>query len=198
MKVIETAVEHLRRHELVVLPTDTVYGVAALIHEMALQRLYEAKQRDLGKAIPVLLSAPEYVIQVASHISEIERALMDAFWPGALTLVVAKRSDVPALLSQTDTIGVRIPDHALTRAIIEQAGGALAVTSANLSGQPAACTAAEAQRQLGDSVAFYVDGGRCPGGQASTVAQVQDDKIQIFRVGPITEAQLYEVGFGKK
>lgn len=194
---VETAVEHLRRNELVVLPTDTVYGVAALINENALLCLYEAKQRDLGKAIPVLLSDPKYIYQVAAEISEPERLLMQTFWPGALTLVVSKRPDVPALLSQTDTVGVRIPDHALTRAIIEQAGGALAVTSANLSGHPAACTVEEARLQLGESVSFYVDGGRCAGGQASTVARVHGSRIEILRAGPITEAQLYTVGFGK-
>lgn len=193
--MIETAVSYLLRHELVVLPTDTVYGVTAVLHDAAIQRLYEAKQRDIGKAIPVLLSEPEHVFQVATHISDVEKRLMEAFWPGALTLVVAKRPDIPALLSQTETIGVRVPNHVLTRRIIEKAGGALAVTSANLSGQDAACTVEDARRQLGESVAFYVDGGTCEGGQASTVAQVQGDKIQILRAGLITEAELYQVGF---
>lgn len=195
--MIEQAVKHLIQHELVVVPTDTVYGVASVLHETAIQRLYEAKQRDVGKAIPVLLSEPEHIFQVALTISEVEKALMEAFWPGALTLVVTKRPDLPTLLSQTDTIGVRVPDHPLTRSIIEQAGGALAVTSANLSGQAAACTVEEARRQLGSSVTFYMDGGTCQGGQASTVAQVVGDKIQIFRAGPISEADLYRVGFDR-
>ena len=129
----------LRRGLPVVFPTDTVYGVGVLPFDAAaLARLYEAKGRPAEKGLPVLLGDVADVAHVAGVIPLAAAALMAHFWPGPLTLVVPRRPDLPTNLSPDDTVAVRVPDHAVARALIRAAGGAVAATSANVSGQPPA------------------------------------------------------------
>ena len=184
---IARAAEVLRGGGLVVLPTDTVYGVAAHpAHPAAVEALYAAKGRPPERAIPVLLAGADDVTRVALPLSPAAQRLAAAFWPGPLTLAVPKRDDLPSIVSALPTVGVRVPDHDVARAVIRAAGGALAVTSANRSGGPNPVTAAEAMAQLGEAVALYLDGGPCPGGQPSTVAGFVEDELVIFRAGPVT------------
>ena len=188
---IARAAEALHGGRLVVLPTDTVYGVAAHpAHPEAVAALYAAKARPPDKAIPILLADPGDVTRVAQPLSDAARRLAAAFWPGPLTLVVPKRADLPEIVSSLPTVGVRVPDHDATRAVIRAAGGALAVTSANRSGAANPVTVSEAAAQLGEAVALYLDGGVCPGGQPSTVAEVGEAGLVIHRAGPISEAAL--------
>jgi L-threonylcarbamoyladenylate synthase len=187
------AAEALWRSELVVLPTDTVYGVASIITEAAIDRLFAAKKRAPERAIPVLLASEQAVGQVASAFPEPARRLAAAFWPGPLTLALPKRDDLPPNLSGLATVGVRVPGLAETRAIIAAAGGALAVSSANRSDQPPACTIQAAIRYLTDTVSLYLDGGTCVGGVPSTVVTFEDDDLVIVRPGPISEAALRAV-----
>lgn len=176
---------------LVILPTDTVYGVAAdLWQPGAVQALYDAKRRPPDRAIPILLADPEHIETVAQSVPDAARRLADAFWPGPLTIVVPKRPNVPQIVSSLPTIGVRIPDHAGTREVIRACGGALAVTSANLSDEPPALTAQEAAAALGDDIALVLDGGPCPGGTPSTVVDVSGGDLRILRAGPLGEAAL--------
>ena len=116
-----------------------------------------------AKGHPVLLASIDNVHQVVSDFSEPARRLAEAFWPGPLTLVLPKRADLPENLTTLDTVGVRVPDHAATRAIIAAAGGVLAVTSANRSDQIPACTIQAAIRYLSESVTLYLDDGTCVG-----------------------------------
>jgi L-threonylcarbamoyladenylate synthase len=178
---------------LIVLPTDTVYGVGSLLDEAAINRIYAAKQRPPEKAIPVLISDIDAALCVATHIPDQARQLAEVFWPGPLTLALPKRDDLPSNLSALPTVGVRIPDHAGTRAVIAGAGGALAVTSANRSEEPPACTIHEAIQYLDESVALYLDGGPCQGGVPSTVVTFDNGDLRVLRVGPITEAMLRQV-----
>lgn len=175
---------------LVVLPTDTVYGVAATLDEAAITRIFAAKKRPPERAVPVLLADDTIVLQVASRFPDSAQRLAAAFWPGPLTLVLPKRDDLPASLSALPTVGVRVPDHGATRAIIAAAGGALAVTSANRTDQPPACTVHAAVRYLADAVALYLDGGTCAGGVPSTVVACDDEGLRVLRQGPISEAAL--------
>ncbi|NWG76065.1 MAG: threonylcarbamoyl-AMP synthase [Rubrivivax sp.] len=191
-EVPQMAAEVLRAGELIVLPTDTVYGVASLLEEEAIGRIYAAKKRPPDRAIPVLLADQSEVLQVASEFPEAARRLAEAFWPGPLTMALPKRDDLPPNLSTLPTVGVRVPGYAPSRAIIAAAGGALAVTSANRSDQPPACTIQACIRYLSDSVALYLDGGTCPGGVASTVVAFDDGRLRIVRKGPISEAALRE------
>ena len=186
----QMAAEVLRRCGLIVLPTDTVYGVGCALDAVAISRIFEAKQRPPERAVPVLLADSESVLLVASAFPEAARRLAAAFWPGPLTLVLPKRDDLPSNLSYLPTIGVRVPDHAGTRAIITAAGGALAVTSANRSDQPPACSIQEAVDYLAEAVALYLDGGISPGGVASTVVTFEADELLILRAGPISEVDL--------
>jgi tRNA threonylcarbamoyl adenosine modification protein (Sua5/YciO/YrdC/YwlC family) len=176
---------------LVVLPTDTVYGVAAdLWNEEAVEALYAAKGRVREKAIPILLAGVEDALQVAVNFPDAARRLADAFWPGPLTLAVPKRPDVLHVVSAYPTIGLRVPDHDGARAVIRAAGGALAVTSANRSDAPNSLTAQEAADALGEAVSLVLDGGRCPGGQPSTVVDLSGDALRVVRQGPLSEADL--------
>jgi L-threonylcarbamoyladenylate synthase len=191
----EAAVALLRAGELVAFPTDTVYGVGAICwDEAAVARLYTAKLRRLDKAIPILLADLGDLPLVADHLPASGMKLAEAFWPGPLTLVVPKAPRVPAeVTAGGDTVAVRIPDLDLARALIRAAGAPLATTSANISGGPSPVIAAEVATQLEGRVAMIFDGGRCPGGSASTVVDVTGVTPRILRPGPISEADLLAV-----
>ncbi len=183
--------EIIRAGGLVILPTDTVYGVAANLWQTeAVAGLYRAKQRPPDKSIPVLLSDFEAIEQITSEVPDLARRLARSFWPGPLTIAIPKHPAVPEIVSALPTIGVRIPDHDAARAAIRACGGALAVTSANLSGNPSPLTAQEATRALGSAVALILDGGPCPGGVASTVVDVSSEELHIIRIGPLSEKVL--------
>ncbi len=189
------AAQTLRAGELVVLPTDTVYGVAASVSlDAAVGRLYEAKGRPEGKPIPLLLSDPDRIEAVCVDVPEAARRLAEAFWPGPLTIALPKRPGLPEILTPLPTVGVRVPDHDLTRAVIRALGGALAVTSANRSGTGDPLTVQEAFAQLGAAVALYLDDGKAPGGVPSTVIGFDAaGELVIVRQGPIGAAALRAV-----
>ena len=185
------AAETFARGDLAVLPTDTVYGIAAKLDEAAIARIFAAKRRPPDRAVPVLLSDAAAVERVAADVPEAARRLAEAFWPGPLTIALPKRDGLPAHLSQLPTVGVRVPDHAATRAIIAAAGGALAVTSANRSDEPPACTIHEAIAAFQDAVALYLDGGRCAGGVPSTVVTFDEaGALRVLREGPLSAEAL--------
>ncbi len=185
------AAEVLARGELVVLPTDTVYGIAAALDEAAIARIFAAKQRPPERAVPVLLSDAAAVERVAAAFPSAAQRLAEAFWPGPLTIALPKRADLPPNLSQLPTVGVRVPDHAATRAVIEAAGGALAVTSANRSERAPARIIHEAIATFEDAVVLYLDGGRCAGGVPSTVIAFDEaGALQVLREGPLSAETL--------
>jgi len=193
---IEQTAALLRQGELVAFPTDTLYGVGAVaFHGAAVQRLYQVKQRPLEKGIPVLLADIADLAKVASSIPGSARSLIERFWPGPLTLVVPKHPDLPPVISPNDGVAVRIPDSHIGRALIRAAGGAVATSSANLSGRPPACTAVEVLRWLGGQIAAVLDDGPCPGGVASTIVDCRGQKPLIVREGPVPAAVLTRSGF---
>lgn len=187
---IAEAAAALRAGALVVLPTDTVYGLAAAITGDAINRIFAAKQRPPERAVPVLLADVSAAHLVTGEFPDAARRLAAAFWPGPLTIAVPRRADLPPNLTQLPTVGVRVPDHAGARALIAAAGGALAVTSANRSDEPPACTLQEAIAALGNRVTLYLDGGPCPGGVPSTVITLDGGEPRVLRPGPISEAAL--------
>ena len=175
---------------LVAFPTDTVYGVGALVfNAAAVQAIYLAKDRPVGKAIPVLIADAVDLLKVSLEVPALASRLAACFWPGALTLVVTKHPDLPDAVSATDTVGVRIPDHPVARALLRVAGP-LAVTSANLSGQPSPSTAREVYEQLGGRIVLIIDGGTTPGGVPSTVVDCVGAEPQVLREGPVTKEQI--------
>lgn len=191
-KTVLLAYEALKRGELVVLPTDTVYGVAAGAWSFeAIDRLFEAKGRPANNPIPVLISDADRLGQICADVPEAARRLAEAFWPGPLTIALTKAPDLPRNLTPLATVGVRVPDHDLTRAVIRMMGGALAVTSANLSGGPNPLTVQEAYLQLGSNVTYYLEDGPAPGGRPSTVITFDEQgDFEIVRQGPLCEDDL--------
>ena len=171
---------------MVAFPTDTVYGVGALAFDAtAVESIYTAKNRPVEKAIPILIGGPEDLDKVTADIPPIAAKLAARFWPGALTLVVPKHLNLPDVVSTAPTVGVRVPDHPVARALL-RAAGPMAVTSANISGQVSPKTAKEANRQLNGRIPLILDGGETPGGVPSTVVNCLGTEPVILREGPIT------------
>jgi len=190
-EAIATAAQLLRQGQLVVFPTDTVYGVGSFAFDaVAVERLFAAKQRPSDKGIPILLADIADLDKVARDIPSVARTYIAKFWPGPLTLVVPRHPSLPANLAPNDSVAVRIPDSDIARAIIRQAGGAVAATSANLSGQSPAQTAVEGMAYLGDVTAAVVDGGPSPGGAVSTIVDCTVSPPKLLRIGPITAVDL--------
>ena len=181
-EAVRLAAEALAAGLLVVLPTDTVYGLAAdpRLHG-AEDRLRAAKGREPDKPIPILATDVEAVISAGVAMNTFERRLAAAFWPGPLTLVMEKGERQE---------GFRVPDCAVTRRVLKACGGLLRVTSANLSGEEPARTAAEAAAALVGRVAMVLDDGPSPGGTPSSVIRVTGGGIAVIREGAISREQI--------
>lgn len=192
---IEAAALAVRRGELIVLPTDTVYGIAAdAFSPVAVQALLAAKGRGREMPPPVLVSAATTLDALAVGVPSYARALVEEFWPGALTIVCRQQSSLQWDLGETrGTVAVRMPDDEIALAVLERTGP-LAVSSANLSGRPAARTADEAESMLGESVAVIVDAGTSTGADASTIVDCTDaNQGRILRRGAIALDELNAV-----
>ncbi|GMQ78036.1 MAG: hypothetical protein BMS9Abin02_0532 [Anaerolineae bacterium] len=188
---IQEAARLLKDGQLIVFPTDTVYGVGAdCFNKPAIMNLYKAKRRSLKKGLPILLSDYRDIGKVVAELSNYAELLIDRFWPGPLTLILRKREDLPHLLSPNDGIGVRIPDNDITRAFIRASGGAIASSSANIAGKAPPRDANEVGAALAEHIAAIIDGGRVGGGQPSTVVDCREDPPLILRRGPISLEQI--------
>ncbi len=187
---IDLAVQFLNQGGIVAFPTDTVYGVGALIQDpQGIEKLFLAKGRDFNKAIAVLIGDQEQLTQLTPNFNITARILAERFWPGGLTLVVEKSETLPQILSPLPTIGIRIPDHEFTRALLMKSGP-LATTSANISGGVNPLTAQEVLTQLDGKIDLLVDGGESPGGTPSTVVDCTKEKYTIIRVGAIPAEEI--------
>ena len=183
---MHNALEVLVSGGLVAFPTDTVYGVGALaFDDNAVRSIYIAKDRPIEKAIPVLIADVEDMEKVGMDIPDIANRLAARFLPGPLTCLIPKKPTLPESVSATSTVGVRVPDHEVARAIL-RAAGPMAVTSANISGQPSPSTAEEVLAQLNGRIPLIIDGGKTPGGVPSTVVDCSTSEIKILREGPIS------------
>jgi L-threonylcarbamoyladenylate synthase len=190
---VSAVTEAVQHGELVVIPTDTVYGVGAnAFDEVAIQALFFAKRRSAEKGIPILLADQSDLYKVAASVSPVAEDLIARFWPGPLTLVLPKREDLPSSLSDTESVAVRIPEHDISRALIRASGGMLATTSANLSGLAPALTAQNALNDLAGMVSVVIDDGPSLGQMASTVVDCTQDPIRILRSGLLTMDDLLE------
>jgi tRNA threonylcarbamoyl adenosine modification protein (Sua5/YciO/YrdC/YwlC family) len=191
---VAEAVEALRRGELVVLPTDTVYGVAAdAFSPAAVGRLLEAKGRGRDMPTPVLVPSARTLEGLAENVPQVARDLVDAFWPGALTLVLRQAPTLAWDLGDTKgTVAVRMPLDVVALAVLEKTGP-LAVSSANRSGLPPALDAAEAARQLGTAVDVYLDGGPCQEAVPSTIVDLTGDTPVVLRLGALSLEELRAV-----
>ncbi len=191
---IEAASLAVRRGELVVLPTDTVYGLGAdAFDPAAVRRLLKAKGRGPEMPPPVLVSAATTLDALAVGIPGYARALVDHFWPGPLTLVCTQQSSLQWDLGDTrGTVAVRMPDHELVLEILERTGP-LAVSSANITGRPPAADADAAEEMLGEDVSVIIDGGPAAGDQPSTIVDVTGTQGRVLRTGALSLADLNAV-----
>jgi tRNA threonylcarbamoyl adenosine modification protein (Sua5/YciO/YrdC/YwlC family) len=163
------------RKELVVVPTDTVYGLAcdAFSHE-GVQSLLDAKGRDRQSPPPVLIGNAAALDGLAQDIPALAHKLAETFWPGALTMILKAQPSLTWDLGETKgTVALRMPDHKIALALLQETGP-LAVSSANLTGEPAAITCQQAEGYLGSKVKVYLDGGSSPKGEASTIVDLTD------------------------
>lgn len=190
IEAMPRALEILRSGGLVAFPTDTVYGVGSLAFDgPAIESIYTAKDRPLEKAVPVLIGVVDDLSRVAFDVPALAATLAARFWPGPLTLVFPKHPSLPVTVSASGTVGVRIPDHAAARKLLRLAGP-MAVTSANISGQPSPSTAEEVFAQLGGRIPLILDGGQTPGGVPSTVVDCVGPELQILREGPLSREEI--------
>ncbi|HEY3185987.1 MAG TPA: L-threonylcarbamoyladenylate synthase, partial [Solirubrobacteraceae bacterium] len=174
--------------DLVVFPTETVYGLGAdAMSAAAVARLVAVRGREEGKPILVLVRDLTMAESVVAGIPAAARRLAARFWPGPLTLVLAARDGLPpALTAGTGTIGVRVPGHPTAAALVAGLGRPVTAPSANPPGAAPPHDVAAARAYFGERVGCYLDGGRLPGG-ASTVAAIGTDGLRVLRAGPIAE-----------
>jgi L-threonylcarbamoyladenylate synthase len=180
--------------ELVVLPTDTVYGVGAdAFSPAAVSRLLAVKGRGRDMPPPVLVGTVRAASALVEDLGPYGQQLIDEFWPGGLTIVCRAARTLSWDLGDTKgTVAVRMPQDPATLDLLRETGP-MAVSSANLSGSPAATTAEQAREQLGDAVAVYLDGGPSAGGQASTIVDLTGDAPRLLRQGAISIGRLREI-----
>lgn len=197
----------LQRNELAVIPTDTVYGLAAdAFSPSGVQALLDAKGRTAQSPPPVLIGNLDTLNALADFVPEIARKLAETFWPGALTMIFRAQPALTWELGETKgTVALRMPDHKIALALLAETGP-LAVSSANLTGQPAATTCQQAVDYLGDSVQVYLDAGNSPKGEASTILDMTgiteeivdgevkvEGKVRIVRMGALKKAQIKSI-----
>lgn len=188
------------RGDLIVVPTDTVYGIAAdAFSASAVQRLLEAKGRGRQSPPPVLVAGVNTLRALVSEVPPAVEDLVEEFWPGGLTIVLPSQPSLSWDLGDTrGTVAVRMPAHRLTLELLEETGP-LAVSSANLTGKPAAVTVLDAMNMLGGSVSTYLDDGPSATGVASTIVDATslvvgpEPVVRVLREGAIPRARLREV-----
>lgn len=191
---LRAATAAIRRGELVVLPTDTLYGLAAdAFTPSAVAALLDAKGRGPDMPVPVLVASLPMLDGVVDALPPVGRELVSTFWPGALTVVARHTVGLAWDLGDTrGTVAVRMPQHPVALELLA-ATGPLAVSSANLSGAAPAGDVEEAAAQLGDSVAVYLDAGPCAAGLASTIVDVTSDVPRVLRAGALSLHRLRQV-----
>jgi L-threonylcarbamoyladenylate synthase len=188
---IKKGVTTLKKGGVIAFPTDTVYGLGAdAFDATAVERIYEIKNRSRHQQLPLLIADVKQLTALANPIPEIAWFLTRHFWPGGLTLVLAKTDSVPAHLASGSTIAVRVPNHRVCLALIQHLGNPIIGTSANISGQPAALSAEEVGQQLGGKIDFVLNGGKCPGGKESTVVDITHGAPAILRQGIISSYEI--------
>lgn len=191
-KAIPSALDALANDELIVFPTDTLYGLAGRINEISIRKIYQAKERPEEKSIPVLFASVEQLNQLTEELNPNVLALIKAFLPGPLTLVLPKKAGLPQALSNNSGVALRMPDHPFALDLLAQTGP-LAVTSANISGHENPSTAEEVYAQLNGRISLILDSGSHPGGLASTIIDCRQVEPQLLRQGPLSMQDILKV-----
>lgn len=193
-RAIEWTAQRITEGGVVAIPTDTVYGIAAsLAHPAAIERIYAIKGRPESQPLPILVSSTDALSHLV-HLDDSVVPLLDAFWPGPLTVVLPAATRLPdQVLGPGDSIGVRLPNHPISIEVIEKAGGAIACTSANRSGEAPASRAFEVADSIGVELDLILDGGDAPGGVASTVVAIDGLTLRFIREGAISMPEVIRI-----
>ncbi len=185
----------IRNGELVIFPTETVYGIGAnALDEKAVGKIFIAKGRPSDNPLIVHLADKNQIKEVAQNITEVEQKLIDAFMPGPFTLILERKSIIPDIVTAgLDTVAIRIPDNVIARGILTYSGVPIAAPSANLSGKPSGTSVEDIRKELEGKVSAIVDGGETDIGLESTVVKVIHEVPLILRPGKITPEQIEKV-----
>jgi tRNA threonylcarbamoyl adenosine modification protein (Sua5/YciO/YrdC/YwlC family) len=196
-KGVQAAIEAVKRGDLIVMPTDTVYGIGAdAFRPFAVTALQNAKGRGRGVPPPVLVGSRSTLDGLVFGLPAVARDLVEAFWPGGLTVVVEHAPSLQWDLGDTNgTVGLRMPLHPIALEVLRETGP-MAVSSANKHGQPTAMTADEAREQLGYAVSVYLEGGPSDSTASSTIVDVTGDVPRVLRAGAISLDELRTVAPG--
>lgn len=194
---IEEAAEEIRKGNLVLFPTETVYGIGAnALNEAAVKKIFIAKGRAQDNPLIVHIANREMIEDLVQDIGSLERRVMEKFWPGPLTIILKRKNKetIPNIVTANlDTVGIRMPSNLIARKLIEKAGVPIAAPSANISGKPSGTKVEDIIAELDGKVEYILDGGFTDIGLESTVIKVDGNKIDILRPGKITKEQLEEV-----
>jgi L-threonylcarbamoyladenylate synthase len=191
---IRYAAEFIRRGELVAVPTDTFYGIAADPFNLAaVDQIYRVKGRPETRALPILVKSVAQAIVLARDVPYTFHKLAETFWPGPLTILVEASSGVPLkVTANTGNVAIRWPKSAIVNALIDILQGPITGTSGHISGQPACASALDLVEQLGDRLPLIIDAGNTPGNLASTIVKLDGDDWMVMREGVISEQAIRE------
>lgn len=191
---LEKIGEIIRKGEIVIFPTETVYAIGTNgLNEDAIKNLYKIKQRSFDKPTSLLVSNMEMVETLAKDITSLEYKLMENFFPGPLTIILKKKDIVPNILTgNTDTIGIRMPESEIARKLIQYANVPVAAPSANISNKPSGTNLKNILKDFEETVDYYIDGGESEIGLGSTIVKIENNVPIILREGSITKKQIYE------
>ena len=192
---IEAAVEALRAGDLVVFPTETVYGLGANASDPpAVRKIFEVKGRPPDHPVIVHLDDPRYLHRWVSNLPPVAEQLANSFWPGPLTLILPKADNVNDIVTGgQDSIGIRVPSHPIAQQLLNAFGGGIAAPSANRYGRLSPTKPEHVRDELGDAVEVILDGGDSPIGLESTIVSCLDNQARLLRPGSITRSQLEKV-----
>lgn len=189
-------VQSLNNGNVIVLPTDTVYGIATdATNEVAVEKLYKIKNRSKKNPINVLVSSKEMAKKCVKGFNEISDKLIDKFWPGPLTIILEKNDYISNIVTANqNTIGIRMPENEVTLNIISKLNKPLAVPSANISGKPSGTCIENIVKDFGENVDLYIDYGMSKIGIESTIVKVNENDVNILRQGKITKKEIESLG----
>jgi L-threonylcarbamoyladenylate synthase len=189
---LNQAIASLKRGDVIVFPTETVYGLGAdALNPAAVEKVFRLKGRNPDTPIPIIVADQAMLKDLLEEIPPMARKLMERFWPGPLTLVLPAVPGTPKqLLNRTGGIGVRISSQPIATQLARELGRPLTATSANPSGRPAAATIEQAQNYFAGEIKIFIDGGKLPSKTGSSVVEVIDGRIKIIREGEISADSL--------
>jgi len=184
----------LAEGKVVAFPTDTVYGLGTSINnELGIQKIFRIKGRPRNKALIAMIDENWRLEELVSSIPDVATRLMEAFWPGALTIIFPASDLVLPSITRAASIGIRLPDSLITRELVRMAGSPLATTSANRTGFKSATAGYQVKTEIGEGIDVLLDGGRIDGAVESSIVDVTGDYPRILRVGVIKEEEIENI-----